>query len=69
MIAARVREQAARGPSPEELARIAADALGVQGRDMSAGEIRHLAVTALTQAQQVSYLLGKLAALLEEGNR
>lgn len=66
MIAAKVRERAAAGPSPEELARIAADALGAESpQDMTPGEIRHLAVTALTQAQQVSYLLGRLAGLLD----
>ena len=64
MIAAKVRERVAAGPSPEELARIAADALGTQPEDMTPAEIRHLAVTALTQAQQVARLLGQLEGLL-----
>lgn len=47
---------------------LAADALQVPAGDMTATEIRGLATSAIEQAQQVSYLLGKLAGMLgEEG--
>ena len=45
---------------------LAADALQAPPRDMSPAEIRQLAASAIAQAQQVSYLLGKLAGLLGE---
>lgn len=34
-----------------------------KGNDMSPAEIRHVAATAIGQAQQISYLLGRLAEL------
>jgi hypothetical protein len=59
MLAARAREHAARLP---DAAAIAAMAL-THGGQMSDAEVRELAATAITQAAQVSYLLGRLAGL------
>jgi hypothetical protein len=44
---------------------IAADALTAGGEGMTPEQIRALAVNTLDQAQQVSYLLGRLATLLD----
>ena len=66
LMAERILEQAATFPTPERLAAMAAEALRTPGRDMSAEEIRELAASAITQAQQVSYYLKRLAALLDE---
>jgi hypothetical protein len=63
LMAARVRERAERLPTAAELAALTMTA---GGRDMSAAEIRQLGTDAIAQAQQVSYLLGKLAGLLDE---
>lgn len=35
--------------------------------DMSPAEIRRLAAAAIAQSQQIAFLLGKLAALVDEG--
>lgn len=51
---------------PDMLAGLAAHAIGRPDRDMTAAEIRALAADAIAQAQKVSYLLGRLAALLDE---
>jgi hypothetical protein len=64
--AERVRERAAAMPTAADLAGLAADALTSPGSAMSPAEIRALAAEALTKAQQVSYLLGKLAGLLDD---
>jgi hypothetical protein len=66
LLAERVRERAAEMPSAADLAGIAADALTSNGSAMTPEEIRKLAAEALTKAQQVSFLLGKLAGLLDE---
>jgi hypothetical protein len=66
-MAARVRELAGAGPTAEELAAITADALARTREDMTAADIRRLAVTALTLSQQAAFLLGKLAALTGDG--
>jgi len=62
----RVRQRAAQAPAPGELA----DLLTAAGAapDMSAAEIRELGRDTLVLAGQVSFLLGKLAGLLEEGD-
>ena len=62
LMAARVRERARTLPTAAELAGMAYDA---SGRDMSPDEIRQLAIEAIEQAQKVSWLLGKLAGLLD----
>jgi hypothetical protein len=67
MIAARIRERAAADvPSADELAGLLTAGVPADG-GMSPAEIRRLAADAITRAQQVSYLLGRLAGLLEEG--
>jgi hypothetical protein len=63
MIVAQARLRAAEALMGAGLAGLAADALRTPRADMSATEIRDLAVTALERAQQVSYLLGRLAGL------
>lgn len=64
--AARARAAAAGLPDAAELAGMAADALTRQRDDMSTEDARVLAVTALTHAQQVAFLLGRLAGLLDD---
>lgn len=66
LMAARVRERAATFPGPEELAAMTAEALGKPRQDMSQADIRRLATNAISQAQQVSRLLTRLAGLLDE---
>ena len=62
---AQVRDRAAHAPAPGEIA----DLLTSAGNpDMSAAEIRALGRDTLVLAGQVSFLLGKLAGLLEEGD-
>jgi len=63
---AQVRQRAAQAPGPDELAGLLA-AAGARP-DMSAAEIRELGRDTLVLAGQVSYLLGKLAGLLEDGD-
>jgi hypothetical protein len=64
-LAARVRGRAAALPAAGDLAGMTADALtSPRSQTLSPDEIRQLAAEALTQAQQVAYLLGKLAVLL-----
>ena len=60
-----VRARGPGKPSPEDLA----DLLSARGeRDvMSPDETRRLSADVLSQAQHVSYLLGKLAELMEPG--
>jgi hypothetical protein len=69
VMATQVRLRAAHALLGAGLAGLAADALATPQRDMSAGEIRDLAATAMEQAQQVSYLLGKLAGLEDGGEQ
>ncbi len=66
VLAGRVRARAASMLGPDMLAGLAAHAIGRPDRDMTAAEIRALAADAIAQAQKVSYLLGRLAALLDE---
>ena len=66
LMAERVRERAARLPLGPDLGRLAADAFERSG-EMTAAEIRQLAADAITQAQEVSFLLGRLAVLLGDG--
>lgn len=66
MMAAAVRERAARLPDAAELAGMTASALTEHGSEMSAEEIRRLAAAAITLAEQVARQLSKLASLLDE---
>ena len=63
-LAAQARARAASLPTAEDLA-ASLTALGHQA-DMTPEQIRALAAETISRAQQVSYLLGKLAGLLEE---
>jgi hypothetical protein len=67
MRAAIARARAARMP-PEEIAdRVAGALTSPHDRaDMSPAQIRGLAASAITQAQQVAFLLGRLAELLDD---
>ena len=53
-------------PTPDALAGMVA-AQGGQG--MSRAEIRSLAAEAIANAQRISYLLGRLAELVDEDDR
>lgn len=66
LMAALVRARAAQVPLGGDLAVLTADALLTPGRDMTADEIRRLGASAVEQARQISYLLGKLAGLLND---
>jgi hypothetical protein len=66
MLIASVRDKAAMLPQGAGLAELAVAALSRQGTRMSTPEMHRLAADAITQAQHVSYLLGKLAGLLDE---
>jgi hypothetical protein len=65
MLVARVRDRAAASPGAAQIAGLMTEA-AAKGGQMSAEEIRGLAREALAQAQQVSFLLGRLAGLLDE---
>lgn len=62
MMAERVRQRAAGMPDAADIAGMAMDA---STRDMTPAEIRALATQAIRQAEQVSFLLGRLAGLLD----
>ena len=64
MVAA-IRRRAEESPGSAELADLLASA-AARGTEMTAEEIRALSRDTLAQAQQISYLLGKLAGLLDE---
>ena len=64
MVAA-IRQRAAESPDAAEIADLLTSAAS-QGTEMSASEIRALSRDTIAQAQQVSYLLGKLAGLLDD---
>jgi hypothetical protein len=64
---ARTRARAAASPTPGELADLLTAASVTRAPEMTAEQIRVLSRDTLAQAQQVSYLLGKLAGLLEDG--
>ena len=66
MTAARVRERAARMPTPDDVAGLAARALDEPRSAMPAEEIRRLAREAVAVAEKVSRLLAELAGLLGE---
>jgi hypothetical protein len=66
MVAA-IRQRAAQSPGSAEIADLLTSA-GAKGSQMSAEDIRALGRATLAQAQQVSYLLGKLAVLIEGGD-
>lgn len=63
IMVARIRERAAHIPTAADLAEMT---LAAGAQDMSPAEIRQLATKAIDQAQQVSFLLGRLAGLLDE---
>lgn len=62
MLAERVRDRAASLPDAAVIAGMAM----TTGGEMSPAEIRQLAIDAIEQAQRVSFLLGRLASLLDE---
>ena len=64
---ARIRERAAASPGSAEIADLLT-AAAARGSQMSAAEISTLSRDTLVLAGQVSFLLGKLAGLLEEGS-
>jgi hypothetical protein len=66
LLAERVRERAAAMPTAADLADMTADALTSRS-EMSPAEIRRLAADALSKAQEVSFLLGRLAGILGDG--
>lgn len=66
LMVARVRAAVTGVPLGGDLATLAVDALRAPGRDMTPEEIRHLAADAMDQANQISYLLGKLAGILDD---
>lgn len=61
VMAERVRERAAHLPDAAEIAGMAMDA---PRGGMTQAEVRELATEAIKHAERVSFLLGKLAALL-----
>ncbi len=65
LMVARIRERAAQSPGSAELADLLTSAAS-RGSEMTAEEIRALGRDTLDLASQVSYLLGRLAGLLEE---
>jgi hypothetical protein len=64
MAAEQVRARAAGLPDAGEIARMAIDAAA--GKEMTPDEIRALGSAAVRQASQVAFLLGRLAALLDQ---
>lgn len=52
-------------PAADTLAVLAA-AAAKEDADMSPAEIRRLAAAAISQSQQIAYLLGRLAGLLDD---
>jgi hypothetical protein len=66
MLVARVRHRAGEAPSISQITALALDAVGNRGGDLSEGEIRQLAATALGKAQHITFLLGKLAAMIPD---
>lgn len=64
MVAA-IRRRAEESPGSAELADLLASA-AARGTEMTAEEIRALSRDTLAQARQISYLLGRLAGLLDE---
>lgn len=62
-----IRRRAAASPGSAEIADLLT-LTAARGSEMSAEEIRALGRDTIAQAQQVSYLLGKLAGLLEDGD-
>jgi hypothetical protein len=73
LVVAQVRTKAAQIPLGPGIASLTAEVLAVSapvpaGEDMTPAEIRRLAASAIEQAQQVSFLLGRLAGLLGERN-
>ena len=63
-LAADAMIRAATSPQVPQIGKLATDALSEE-RDMTPAEIRALAAQAISQAQQVSRLMGRLADLLE----
>jgi len=67
-MATAVRLRAAQALMGAGLAGLAADVLATPRREMSHEDIRALAAHAIEQSQQVSYLLGRLAGLMDDGD-
>lgn len=64
-LAADAMIRGATAPQPATIGHLAAEALAAEHEDMTPEEIRALAAKALSQAQQISRLMGRLADLLE----
>ena len=65
LMVTRIRERAAHSPGAAEIADLLTSA-AARGSEMTAEEIRELGRDTLDLASQVSYLLGRLAGLLDE---
>ncbi len=65
LMVTRIRERAARSPGSAEIADLLTSA-AAKGSEMTADEIRALGRDTLELASQVSYLLGRLAGLLDD---
>lgn len=68
LMVAHIRERAAQSPGSAELADLLTSA-AARGAAMTAEEIRALSRDTLDLASRVSYLLGRLAGLLDEESR
>jgi hypothetical protein len=66
-MAAEARRRAGRAPTADELAGLLS-AAGERTAGPVADEVRRLATAAISQAQQVSFLLGKLSGLVGEAD-
>ena len=55
-------------PTAQQLADLSAGAFSKQGEAMSPAEIRQLVTEAISQSQQMAWLLGKLAGLTGQGD-
>ena len=64
MLVARARQQAAGLPDSSAIAGMAFTAIRGGNPDLTIREIHDLAVHAISQANQVSFLLGRLAGIL-----
>jgi hypothetical protein len=67
MLVARVRHRAGEAPTVSQITALALDAASQEpSSDLTAAEIRQIVATAAGKAQQLTFLLGKLAALVPE---
>lgn len=61
-----IRERAAAAPDAADIAGLTATAVSAEGRRMTAEQIRTLGQEAVSLAERVAYLLGRLSGLLDE---